>query len=447
MKILIVSNLYPPHHTGGYELRCAQVAEFLREAGHEVRVLTSSYRVPADGNRHPLYGEDNLNGVPVERSLRHCRFAPPTGRLSALTMVRHQLRDVRRFIDVLSDFRPDIVNWWNLEGLAKAMLPIPAARGIPDVHCVDDAWMIREYGRGGERESLLWFRVWQGQWGPAGLRPLLRMTLAPWARMVQGQGIATRPFPLRARHVCFISEFRRLEHGKAGLLFPSSEVIYGGVAPERFYTRRAVSDFQRSPLRLLYAGFMGASRGLHTIVEALGLLPPDCHEGVTLSVAHTGPSKPGKYVEEIEASIERLGLSKRVTFLGKMGHDEMPRVYRDHQVLIFASTLPEGLPMTMMEAMCAGCAVITTGSGGAIELADLADLPIFPKDHPLALSRLLAKLVRNRDLVFRVATRGQEVVLREFTFSRMVQKFSTTLRSLTADTVPHDFSEVQVTNP
>jgi hypothetical protein len=26
MKILIVSNLYPPNHHGGYELRCAQVA-------------------------------------------------------------------------------------------------------------------------------------------------------------------------------------------------------------------------------------------------------------------------------------------------------------------------------------------------------------------------------------------------------------------------------------
>ena len=27
MKILVVSNLYPPHHQGGYELRCQQVTD------------------------------------------------------------------------------------------------------------------------------------------------------------------------------------------------------------------------------------------------------------------------------------------------------------------------------------------------------------------------------------------------------------------------------------
>ena len=45
MKILIVSNLYPPHHQGGYELRCAQVTAYLQRQGHDVRVVTSSYQI------------------------------------------------------------------------------------------------------------------------------------------------------------------------------------------------------------------------------------------------------------------------------------------------------------------------------------------------------------------------------------------------------------------
>ena len=40
MKILIVSNLYPPIAFGGYEVECAGVVERLREH-HDVRVLTS----------------------------------------------------------------------------------------------------------------------------------------------------------------------------------------------------------------------------------------------------------------------------------------------------------------------------------------------------------------------------------------------------------------------
>ena len=47
MKVLVVSNLYPPEVIGGYELSCRQVVDGLRSAGHDVRVLTTAPQVPA----------------------------------------------------------------------------------------------------------------------------------------------------------------------------------------------------------------------------------------------------------------------------------------------------------------------------------------------------------------------------------------------------------------
>jgi glycogen(starch) synthase len=44
MKILVVTNLYPPQHIGGYELGCSDVVEKLRVRGHKVQVLTSSFK-------------------------------------------------------------------------------------------------------------------------------------------------------------------------------------------------------------------------------------------------------------------------------------------------------------------------------------------------------------------------------------------------------------------
>jgi glycosyltransferase involved in cell wall biosynthesis len=220
------------------------------------------------------------------------------------------------------------------------------------------------------------------------------------------------------------------EHHQAGLVLPSSEVIYGGVSTGRFSAQRTAAEFEKRTLRFLYAGYVNPDRGLHTIIEALGLLPHDERERVELSVAQTGPPIPGEYISQVKKRIESLGLSKTVSFLGKIRHDDMARVYRTHHVLISATTRPEGLPMTMMEAMCAGCAVITTGSGGAIEIADIADLPIFPKDHPVALSRLIAKLMRDRKLVFKIAMRGQRVVLREFSFTRMAERICNTFRMI-----------------
>ena len=86
--------------------------------------------------------------------------------------------------------------------------------------------------------------------------------------------------------------------------------------------------------------------------------------------------------------------------------------------------------MSMMEAMCAGCAVITTGSGGAIEIADAAGLPLFPKDDPVSLGRLIARLAADPQWVFDVAMRGQAAVLKHFTFVRMADALLRTLQGV-----------------
>jgi glycogen synthase len=431
MRILIVSNLYPPHYVGGYELRCSQVAQYLHEVGHQVRVLTSSTRIPAAGNGSSMELEENVSPFPVERSLHYHPFYPePMGRDFLMVMAKKNLRDTIRFLKIVNEFRPDIVNWWNLEGITKTLLPLPAAHHIPDVHWVEDNWMIREYGIRGEKESLLWFEFWRGNWDPWIYRPIADKTLARCEKWVQGKGIPTRPFPNCPRHVCFVSEFMRLQHLEAGFIFPSSEVIYGGIKAERFFAPRTIADFESERLRLLYAGYVEPNRRLHIIIEALGLLPQELRDRVELSIAQTDPPQPGEYVQQVKRRVETLGLSNIVNSLGKVRHEEMPRVYREHHVLVSATTRPEGLPMTMMEAMFAGCAVITTGSGGAIEIADRADLPIFPQDHPIALSRLIAKLAQHRNLVYEIGRRGQEVAVRDFSFTQMAQRICESFQML-----------------
>ena len=52
MKILVLSNFYPPEVVGGYELACAQAVEALRRRGHEVLVLTAAARAYCDPEPH-----------------------------------------------------------------------------------------------------------------------------------------------------------------------------------------------------------------------------------------------------------------------------------------------------------------------------------------------------------------------------------------------------------
>jgi heptosyltransferase-2 len=55
MRILVISNLYPPHHAGGYELASMEMVENLKARGHDIIVLTSTYgedRVRSEGDVH-----------------------------------------------------------------------------------------------------------------------------------------------------------------------------------------------------------------------------------------------------------------------------------------------------------------------------------------------------------------------------------------------------------
>ena len=54
MKVLVLSNLYPPDVIGGYELGCKQVVEALRGRGHDARVLTIAPRTPVPAESHVL---------------------------------------------------------------------------------------------------------------------------------------------------------------------------------------------------------------------------------------------------------------------------------------------------------------------------------------------------------------------------------------------------------
>jgi glycogen synthase len=45
MRILTITNMYPPHHLGGYELACWDVMRRMEAHGHRIHVLTTDTRL------------------------------------------------------------------------------------------------------------------------------------------------------------------------------------------------------------------------------------------------------------------------------------------------------------------------------------------------------------------------------------------------------------------
>jgi len=118
MRILVITNLYPPLYLGGYELKCRLHVEELKRRGHDVLVLTSRWRVEA-----PLQQEGVLRVLDFDPIAMG--FPPADHRLDPVRVGRRwqQLRwavnhaaNKSTAARVIEDFEPDVAYVWNLGG-------------------------------------------------------------------------------------------------------------------------------------------------------------------------------------------------------------------------------------------------------------------------------------------------------------------------------------------
>ncbi|WP_083198153.1 glycosyltransferase family 4 protein [Pararhizobium polonicum] len=112
-------------------------------------------------------------------------------------------------------------------------------------------------------------------------------------------------------------------------------------------------------LRILFLGRVGARKGVPQLVEALSMLPKNDNWRAT--IAGDGD------VEEMRQEIERRGLSDLVALPGWVGPDDVAKLLAESDVLVLPS-FDENLPMSVIEGMAAGLAVIATPVGAVEDI-------------------------------------------------------------------------------
>src|SRR6185295_8043594 len=105
LRIAVVSNYYPPHYICGYELGCRDVVESLKARGHEVRVLTSTYKVDRPQDDGEVY-----------RWLVTLPPWEPTPTAGFLNLLRREITNRRAFVRFCRLFSPDLIYVWNPTG-------------------------------------------------------------------------------------------------------------------------------------------------------------------------------------------------------------------------------------------------------------------------------------------------------------------------------------------
>lgn len=409
MRILFISNLYPPYDLGGMEQLCQEVVPGLQQRGHTCHVLTSRFGM----KDQPLQETDVARALYLEANVHYYRpldffFKRPWQELA-------NRRILRRTLDT---YKPDIVFIWGMWNLsprvacwAEQWMPGQVAYNIesywpldPDPH--------NAYWRNPTKHRMSGFLMW----------PLAQLALG----ILKWEHYPPRP---QFHRVSCCSEYVVDVLTDAGVLPPGAIAILNGIDTAPFLAnQRQIRDLIM-PLRLLYFGGMMEHKGVHTAIEALGLLKQR-GQADKLFLTIVGGGQPD-YEAYLRSLTQSLALESKVHFVGRVPRADIPKVLPDHDIFLFTSIWAEPFGRTIIEAMAAGLAVIGSDVGGSREIFGFyPENLLFEPGNAEGLATQIQRFVDNPDLIDQLGEAGQKLVLERFTLERMVDEIEVWLKEI-----------------
>ena len=365
----------------GYAVRSRALLRGQRDAGIEVRVLTSPRQGAAPRERETVDGIEHLRTPPVGALARPFPFVREWVLMRATE---------RRLARAIREVRPEVIH-----AHSPVLNAIPALRsgrraGIPVVYEVRAFWEDAAVSR--------------GKWRDGGLR--YRVT-----RHLESRALR------RADAVVAICEGVRREVAARGVPESRIAVVPNGAEP----TATPPPALREGPVLGYFGSFYGYE-GLDLLVRALPLMLRR-HPGVRLVLAGGGPAESG-----IRAVAAECGVTARIRFAGRVDGEGLARCYAEVDALVFPrrqSRLTELVtPLKPLEAMARGRAVLASDVGGHRELVtDGVTGRLFRPDDPDAIARAVVGLFADPGLLRAVAGAGQAFVARERTWASVAARY------------------------
>jgi polysaccharide biosynthesis protein PelF len=182
--------------------------------------------------------------------------------------------------------------------------------------------------------------------------------------------------------------------------------IYNGIDPSQFPTRPAEPA---SPV-VSWLGRIDPIKDLETLIRAFAVVHarrPDAR----LRLYGRTPSANEDYRSRLERLVSSLGLDAVVTFEG--GVARSADAYRDAQIGVLSS-ISEGFPYSLIEAMACGLPTVATGVGGVPEAVGDTGIVVTPR-APDQLGAAILELLDDDARRRRLGPLARERVLGRFT--------------------------------
>jgi glycosyltransferase involved in cell wall biosynthesis len=186
---------------------------------------------------------------------------------------------------------------------------------------------------------------------------------------------------------------------------------------ERFEAGQATP--KAVPPRILFAGNLVASKGVDVLVRALAILKAR-DVPFRARILGEGPERGG--LERLAAAV---GVGADVEWSPFLPQDRMPAEYGASTVAVLPSRgQAEGLGLTLVEALLAGCSVVGTPAGGIPEVVHDGVTGLIAKDGDAAdLAQQLIRLLLDPKLRERLTQTGRTMALATYATEPAARRF------------------------
>lgn len=238
--------------------------------------------------------------------------------------------------------------------------------------------------------------------------------LEGWSPLIRaGTTLVERGLARISGAIICVAEHVRREALSLGIGRPAQlHVVYNGVDPQVWLAEQnGGGGIREDRCTVVAVGRLKSPKDQATLIEAWRRLSGP-HR---LFLAGDGPLR-----RTLEDLVQRRGLTGRVEFLGR--RDDVPALLR-HADIFVLSSLREGLPLVVLEAMMSALPVVASNVGGIGEAVvhDRTGLLVPPRD-PAALAAALRRLLEDAALRRRLGAAGRDRALGHFTSEHMLTK-------------------------
>lgn len=364
---------------GGEELHTLNLAESLKERGHDVTLLT------ADPILIGMFKEAKLD------LLKAARVRPP---VTFWTLMVFTLLCPVYFV---------YLNWFLFKFYRKHK---KERRGLcPVIYCLSlpDKLLLSPVAK------LLGFHVvWVehariGGWLTK--NPWIAVYFL-WARFSQ----IIAPSRQTARPIRWVAHINIIPHG---IKFDKPDFTVKSLTNQHDKALKTAEKFN-----ILCVARLSQDKGVdYSISAVLKLI--NHNQKVGLLIAGTGPLK-----ESLEKMAKELHLDRYVKFVGKIAHDRLHKLYKQADVVILPSSEHDPFGLVVLEGMAMKKPVVITSVCGVSEYltAGVEAMVVPPKDDH-ALYQAINALLINQKLRAEIAQKGYETLSTKFNYERMVDSY------------------------